>query len=306
MKFNYIIFHKGCLDGFSSFIILYKSHNITKDAHIYPDIPSTNTIPDDITNKDVIIMDVAYKYNVLNEIVKRSKSVLYIDHHITSYEENKNIDSPKFKMIFDKYESGASLVWKYFFPRIRMPLCIQFIKDNDIGTWKLKHTHDFIAGINVNYSKDVNHNNINDWLKIFHNSTIKQIIKKGMIYNEYVDYILNTTYNKFSPAYFPSKKIFDMFPNSFDKIGQYKVAVYTGHGCPNNTLLALKILEKTSSDFVIFWTLNFDRQYYVISFRSKKINVGKIAKLFGGGGHDLASSCNIPQSLLLINEMFVI
>jgi hypothetical protein len=303
MKYNYIIFHKGCLDGFSSFIVLYKTHTIDKNAKIYPDTPSTNIIPDDIKNKDVIIMDVAYKYNVLSEIVKLAKSVLYIDHHITSYEDNKKITSQNFKMIFNKYESGASLTWKHFFPKIKLPLFIQYVKDNDIGIWKMKHTHDFIASVNVNYPKELSHNNIDKWLQLFHNTTIKKVINKGIIYNEYVEYVMNANYNKFSSGYFPSNKLYNMFPDAFNKPKQYKVAIYTGHGCPNNTLLALKILDKTSADFVMFWTLNFERQEYIVSFRSRDVNVGKIAKLFNGGGHDLAASCNIPKTLFSIDQL---
>ena len=58
--YNYVIFHKGCNDGFASFIILNKSKLISNDAIIYQDVPSAKSVPQRITGKDVIIMDVAY------------------------------------------------------------------------------------------------------------------------------------------------------------------------------------------------------------------------------------------------------
>lgn len=303
MKYNYIIFHKGCIDGFASFIILYKSQQINKNAKIYPDTPSTKTIPEDIYNKDVIIMDVAYNYDILKEIIKRAKSVLYIDHHITNYNEINTINDEKFKMIYDVNECGASLTWKYLFPKMKIPYFIKMIKDNDIGIWKMNHTHDFISGLSVKYGKEVSHDNIDKWLKLFNDKEVNNIIKKGIIYNEYVEYIINASYNKFSQTYFPSTKVFNMFPNKFKKIKQYKVAFYTGRGCPNNTLLSLKILDKTSADFVLFWTYNIERNEYIVSLRSKKINVGYIAKLFGGGGHDLAASFNLSKNILQIEDL---
>src|SRR3989339_1548469 len=86
-KFNYIIFHKGCLDGFSSFIILHHLNLIMDNAMIHPDVPSSKYPPKNLQGKDVIIMDVAYKSNVLKEIVSQSNSVLFIDHHTSIKDE---------------------------------------------------------------------------------------------------------------------------------------------------------------------------------------------------------------------------
>ncbi len=61
MKYNYIIYHKNCFDGFTSLIIFIKSNNYEKKHTIYPDVPSSNKIPPNIKGKNIIIMDVAYK-----------------------------------------------------------------------------------------------------------------------------------------------------------------------------------------------------------------------------------------------------
>jgi len=303
-KYDYIIFHKGCIDGFTSFIVLYKSQQINRNAIIYPDIPSATQIPDNIINKNVIIMDVAYKYNILLEIIRLSKHITFIDHHITTFNEIQNINDPKFTLIYNKYECGASLTWKFFFKNKPIPLFIKYIKDNDIGEWKLKDTRNFIAGLSVKYNKDINHKNIIKWLTLLNEYNVKKLINKGIIYNEYIDYIVNANFNKFSVLYFPSKLLYTNFKHFFIKPNQYKVAVYTGRGCPSITLISEKILEKTNVDFVIMWTYNFERQEYILSFRSKTINVGNIAQLFGGGGHDFAASCTISKSLYKIDELF--
>ena len=54
--YNYVIFHKNCMDGFSGFFILYTSHTIDGTAHIYPDVPSARSVPPKIDGKDIIIL----------------------------------------------------------------------------------------------------------------------------------------------------------------------------------------------------------------------------------------------------------
>ena len=65
-KYNYVIYHRGCYDGFSAFTILDKSGLIEKNAVIFPDVPSAKFAPRGVEDKDVIIMDTAYKYDILS------------------------------------------------------------------------------------------------------------------------------------------------------------------------------------------------------------------------------------------------
>lgn len=48
-----------------------------------------------------------------------------------------------------------------------------------------------------------------------------------------------------------------------------------------------------------------DTKQYVLSFRSKNIDVGKIANIFGGGGHKLASACSFLANKYHIQDLFV-
>ena len=86
-KYNYVIYHKRCFDGFTGFLILHQSKQIDRHALIYPDVPSATSIPQSLEGKNVIIIDCAYKYNILKEIVRKAKHVTFIDHHITIYED---------------------------------------------------------------------------------------------------------------------------------------------------------------------------------------------------------------------------
>jgi oligoribonuclease NrnB/cAMP/cGMP phosphodiesterase (DHH superfamily) len=305
--FNYAIYHKNCQDGFSSLIVLLKSKKLSRDATIYHDVPSATTPPKDIDNKNVIIMDVAYKYDVIKEIFERAKSVVFIDHHVSIRDDVAKL-SEKFKkkveIIYDVNESGASLTWKYFFKNEKMPLFIKYIRDNDIGAWKMKDTKPFIYSLKVKYDIDLKRDVVDKWKNLFNDENTKKLVQTGKIYEEYANSLLDENVRKYTLEAFPSEKIYHDFPDHFKKPGQYRVAVVCGGGCPSSTLLALRLLESVACDFVIMWTYIMDKKEYVLSFRSKEVDVSTIAQIFGGGGHKLASACSFSVSKYHIQDLF--
>jgi len=306
--YNYVIFHKKCPDGFTGFFLLHKSNQIHKSALIYPDVPSAKNTPPNIDNKDLIIIDVAYKYNVLQDIISKAKSVLFIDHHITIRNDVLKLEEEypdKFKSIYNEKKSGATLTWEFLYPKKKHPYFIDLIEDNDIGKWELPNIKDFMSGFNVNFDLKLNDVNLKKFNILFKKSTIKQLINKGKIYNEYKKYLTQENSTRISIERFPSDNIYKEFKDVFKKPGQYKVAVYCGSSCPNPTELADKILDDTKCDFFISWVLNLDRNEYVLTFRSFNVNVGNIAKLFNGGGHTYAAACSFKATRYNITDLFL-
>jgi oligoribonuclease NrnB/cAMP/cGMP phosphodiesterase (DHH superfamily) len=308
--YNYVIFHRGCLDGFSGFFILNQTGKIHKNALIYPDIPSAKDIPPNIENKNIIIIDVAYNPDILMKIMQVAKKVTFIDHHISIREDilKLKIDK-KHEIIYDDKKSGASLVWKYFYKNKKEPLFIKYIEDNDIGAWKIKETKPFILGLRVKYSTDLSRENLKRWKKLLNISEVKKLIKKGLVYQEYHNNLLDIETKRYSMLKFPSQKIYDEFPKFFTKVGQYRVAVYNGGGCPNASSLGERIMQKVDCDFALLWNYQFDKKEYILTMRSgdnkgKIVDVSQIAKLFGGGGHVQAASCSINKNKYEIFDLF--
>uniref|UniRef100_A0A6C0EBT5 Uncharacterized protein n=1 Tax=viral metagenome TaxID=1070528 RepID=A0A6C0EBT5_9ZZZZ len=306
--YDYVIFHKNCFDGFTGFIILNGTNKIEKHASIYPDVPSAKNVPPNIENKNVIIIDVAYNYDVLKEIMTRAKSVLFIDHHVTIKEDvekiTKELNNKNHIVIYDDTQSGSTLTWKYFYPKKSRPLFIKYVDDNDTGQWRLKHTREFLSSLEVNYKTDLSHDNISKWNKLYDSSIVKKLIKLGKRYIEYKTYITEHNAKRYSLELFPSNKIYEEYTKYFSKPAQYKVALYCGSGCPSSTSLASKILESVKCDFVIMWTLNMEKKEYVLSFRSENVDVGEIASIFGGGGHKLAAACSFNINKFRIEDLF--
>ena len=306
--YNYVIYHKKCPDGFAGFFILHKAKKIDKNAIIFPDVPGAKVVPSNIDNKDVIIIDVAYKANIVREIIMRAKSLLFIDHHITIHEEIKELQnqfSDKFRYIFNNNKSGATLTWDFLYPKKKHPYFIDLIEDNDIGRWKMPNIKNFMTGFSVNYDLKLTFDNIKKFNSLLNKSTINKLINKGKIYNEYKSYLTTENASRYSVKKFPSNLIYKKFNNFFSKPGQYKVAVYCGSSCPGPSDLAEKILKESDCDFFIAWVLNFDRNEYILTFRSININVGEIAKLFNGGGHTYAAACSFKIDKYNINDIFM-
>ena len=57
MRFNYVIYHKNCLDGFAAFFLLHEAKKIDKHALIYPDVPSAKRSPPRIENMNILIFN---------------------------------------------------------------------------------------------------------------------------------------------------------------------------------------------------------------------------------------------------------
>src|SRR5690606_1940829 len=105
--------------GFAGFLILTTTDKISHNAIIYPDIPSAKEPPPNLENKNVIIIDVAYKKNILEQIFKKANFVLFIDHHVTIRNDVLQlitIFENIHKVVYDSSKSGATLTWDYFYP----------------------------------------------------------------------------------------------------------------------------------------------------------------------------------------------
>lgn len=311
-KFDFVIYHKNCLDGFTGLFVLWLAGTFDKNAIIYPDVPSAQDMPLGLHGKKVGIVDVAYKKDVLRKIVDSAKSVLFIDHHISIKEEIEEIqkyikqNNKKATVYFDEKGCGASLAWDYFF-KDKKPQLINLIKDNDMGIWELPKTKEFITGLEVNYLLEPSYKNLKKWKNLLKEKEIKKVIRFGSVYMEYKKYLLNQNAKRYSLEQFPSQFMFDKFPGFFNKVGQYKVAVYNGSGCPSTSSLGELMMKKIDCDFVFIWSYNLDKKDYVVSLRSVDdgVDVGSIAQLYGGGGHHSSAAFFFSDTKYTIRDFFM-
>jgi len=295
------------VDGFCGFFVAWMSGKLAKDITIYEDMPSANNVPPDIKGKTLIIIDVAYKKEILEIIFSEAASVVFIDHHVSI---NNDVEELKkkytnIKIIYDEEECGASLAWKYFNSRKEMPQFLEYVKDNDTGKWKLPKTKRFLCALKTYFHLSTESKSLNKWFRLLREEDLNKLLKKGKYMLKYSNQLVHVAMPKHSRELFPSKLLFDANPGLYTKVGQYTVAVFCGLNCPDTSELGAYALKKIDCDFCLFWIYNLDSRIYVCGLRSRdNVDVSLIAKSFGGGGHKHACGFSFSSSKYNISDLF--
>jgi nanoRNase/pAp phosphatase (c-di-AMP/oligoRNAs hydrolase) len=310
-KYNYVIFHKGCLDGFSGYFVAHNTGKIDKNATVWQDVPSATRVPKGIEGKDVLIIDVAYKKEVLEEIFRLASSVVFIDHHVSIKEDVEELyekykDKTNIKIKYDERHSGATLTWKFFHKREQAPLFLKYIEDQDTGKWEYENTKPFIYALHANYHLSIESKSLNKWARLLNKQYVLEMIEQGKYMQMYNEHLVNINLPRHSLHSFPSKDVLDHLDGALDmEIGQYTVAVYNGFNCPSVTDLAKEALKRMENvDFCLFWIYNIPREMYIVSLRSRDTDITPITKAFGGGGHTYAGAFSFSKTDIDISDLF--
>ncbi len=138
------IYHFPCADGFGSAFATWLKHGHDFDYH-----PANYGEPiPDVDDRKVYIFDFSYPLDEMNVIIKRADSVAVRDHHKTAEEALgglavKHKDNPLVDIVFDVNKSGAVLTWEYWFPNDDVPEMFRLIEDRDLWNFKYQDTKAF-------------------------------------------------------------------------------------------------------------------------------------------------------------------
>jgi oligoribonuclease NrnB/cAMP/cGMP phosphodiesterase (DHH superfamily) len=302
-----------CIDGFSGLFTAYSAGLVNNDVNIIPAVPGAPHAPPGIIDKNVLIIDVAFKLDVIKDIISKCKRLTFIDHHVSirddmmEYIEDElkgKTEKENLTVIYDDNRAGCTLAWKHLLPERKIPLFMKYVEDNDIGAWRHEKTKFFIFGLSSNYNLEPTMDNLKEWEKLTDHEEVHRLCMEGIVIDKYNNKLLDKIFNYHTIEKFPSKKIQSQFNTFFDKVGKYKVAVHCGSDCPSSTGIGLKLLNETDCDFAFIWSLDISERKYYVSLRSKEVDVGSIAKIFGGGGHKLASGFSMPTNIYNILDLF--
>lgn len=273
-KIDFVIYHAGCCDGFGSAYGIWKYFQKNNKSQLdniifYP--AKHGSSPPSVTNKNVVICDFSYNKCTLENMIKKSNSLIILDHHKSAEKELKDI--PDNYKIFDMNHSGAVITWKYFFPDTEIPKFIKYIEDRDIWKKEMDYTDEFSLVFQTIPMK------FEEYDKYLDNNNLEKLIKKGKVILEYnnnsIKQICKYAVVKFSEIKDKYYMIAYVQSNVLKSdIGNYLVT----HLFPN-------------CDFSV--TYNYDDLNNVTKFSLRsddnKEDVSVISKLLGGGGHRNAS-----------------
>lgn len=256
-----IIYHGDCNDGFGAALAayLYYGDHAEYFAGMYD-----GKVPN-VTNRDVLIFDYHFKYEILTEMKKKAKSLILKDHHVTVMNSLSNLDYA----IFDVNKCGAMLAWEHFFNE-DPPEMFLWLQDRDLYLNKYPESNAFYYYLNSQpYDLTI-------WKNIF--NQLKDPIERNNI--------LKT-----------GQQIYQFYLAQMELILKHharKIVVDNVEGWILNTnrMFATEaghILAKRTGTFAIIWSIN-EKNTVGCSVRSVGSYTAKmIAEKRGGGGHEHAA-----------------
>lgn len=277
-----IISHAGCLDGWTAAYIAKKRY---PEAEIV--LLNHGIDPEPIINqcvgKDVIMLDYSLRTREQNDKLNSVAKTFHIyDHHKTAQAVLEGVDYAT----FDMKRSGAGLAWDYLIePYLPIfaarPFWINYTEDQDLWNWALLNSKEINAYLQVLPRTIEAWDELTQLTPDFAQSLAAE---GGKGVRKYVEYYMNSVIPEARSGSF-------IFEGTV-----YKTAVlnipYAGVSEVGNRL----VLDD-KHDIALLW---FERGDDIIQFslRSNRdgnnVDVGAIAKSYGGGGHRNAAGFQMP------------
>ena len=319
-----VLYHSNCQDGFFAAATLYQKFG--KDALYIPvgykpiqDISPQEALeyifnpknaeeffangnsnyrlsdvhPEMYQDIELFILDYSFPVGHLEAYSKLFKSILTIDHHVTSAKayadkyttgETKEgwlvmYPSENTKLVFSDKDSGAMLTHRYFNPQEPVPYFIELVSDRDLWQFKKKETDLFHYGVRL-----LNEENIQKVLN-YANTNFEFILHLGELQKKEVHNRIKKT---------KRHGVLPVKITLHDK--DYKGAIVNSSLDIASDLC--NSIIKDGYDIVMAYSVQAldDVSFSVRS--AKGVDSSKLSLSFGGGGHAQASGFHAPSKTL--------
>jgi len=289
-----VIYHNNCYDGVTAAWVMYKYLTATGKINEpaakfkgcnYSDAPPWDLIDD----ANVYIVDFSWPRPIMEEIYRRSKSLIILDHHKTAqealvgFEDWCRYQSDKVSnvtVIFDMNRSGAGLAWDYFMTNDARPPLVDYVEDRDLWKYALPSSREFNAYIQ---SFDID---LEVWIDSFGNGNLNHTnLETGIALLRQQSKLVRQIAEHARMSVLPSVKENNYEP-WYKEMGIY---VHT-------TVLMSEVCEQmlANNPEANYAWYDFQRKdgKIQVGLRSRAgsdVDVSAIAKLYGGGGHKHAA-----------------
>lgn len=274
------IYHANCADGFGAAWVVRQAlgaENVEFHAGHY------GKPAPDVEGRDVIIVDFSYPYHLLVLLGHQARSILIIDHHKTAAEDlalppftpapasfsEWATSTQRVGTVFDMERSGAGLTWDYFNPGEPRPALINHIEDRDLWRFKLEGTREIQANL-FSYPYD-----FEVW-DVLMRQPIAAAIAAGVAierkHHKDVAELLAGCKRRMQIAGYDVPVANLPYIHSSD----------AGH------------LMADGEPFAACYQDTSEHRYFSLRSTSMGLDVGEIAKQYGGGGHRNAAGFKVP------------
>lgn len=247
----------------------------------YYEVDYIKPLPIDIIkpNEEIYLVDYSFKEDTIwqfDEILKKTKNVVWVDHHTSSINLLKvRPDLKKIKGIIQDGISGAALTYMYLYncDFENIPYYIKLVSDYDC--WLYKYNPDttyFKIGMDMEKQgpleyvwKQLYKESDKEYLEENSGLIIDCLINKGKIIKDYIDKDNESYREQWSYE---------------SEIDGYRCLVINRKS--NSWIFGKKYYEYP---VVVVWAFNGDKYSYSIFSNDKTVDCSKIAEKLGGGGH---------------------
>lgn len=266
-------------DGEGSAFLVAK-HTSSSNPEDFIPMNYNKEFPIDVIQKDeeVYIVDFSISPDDMRELLKITTNVHWIDHHKTAIEKYEGFEH-EIKGL--RYDGVAACELTYVYLKIlkgtdksfdkemlkEVPEFIALIGDRDVWKWEYEETKDFCSGLSLYDTKPTS----SVWNDLIYlgEAAVKDICCEGRIANIY----RARRYEKISKAFSYDGKV---------KGFEDKKAIILNQGIASSE--AFEAVKKEYHDFMIAYV--YDGEFYSVSlYTNGDMDVSKIAKHYGGGGH---------------------
>lgn len=277
-----VIYHGNCADGFTAAwlanIFCYQRAKglsdrdgpVERPTEWYVDAHAGvyGTPPPDVTRRMVYILDFSYTPEVMLEIAEKAADVFWIDHHASAINAMKDIEHPNLHKTVSVERSGAYLTSKLLFPD-RDPLeMVKLVDDRDRWEFADKRSRPFAAGL---FSRPYK---LGEWNYACDN------VERLTVEGEAIDRNNLKAINELLDVQL-----------RFEEIDGVNVPTANMSYMSSSDGGAEMLRRHPEVPFAATWYLRKDgkKVYSLRSRNGEDVDVGAIAKKFGGGGHKHAA-----------------
>lgn len=272
------IYHGNCADGFGAAWAV--RHGLGEENVEF--LAGRYGMPaPDVTDRVVVIVDFSFPLVTLQAMARQASAVLVIDHHKTAAEALAELQPapadyyewadtpPKLCALFDMNRSGAGLTWDFFFPNTERPALINHIEDRDLWRFKLEGTREIQANL-FSYPYD-----FEMWDALMQQPINAAIAAGTAIARKH------------------HKDVAELVAGSMRRM------VIAGHDVPVANLPYIHSsdaghLMAQGEPFAACYQDTTEHRYFSLRSSDEGLDVGEIAKQYGGGGHRNAAGFKVP------------
>jgi oligoribonuclease NrnB/cAMP/cGMP phosphodiesterase (DHH superfamily) len=265
-----ICYHHNDLDGRCAGAIVLKKYPECRMREVNYD--KTPAFASEITMHEcVYIVDFSFKPRIMDDLLLLTTNITWIDHHKTAKEYGYKLAG--LRDFSEPGLSGCELTWKHLFPEEPMPEAVRLLGDYD--TWRFDTKEDSV-GFQFGLRSEPNRPDAVIWHKLLANVGCIQLKTTG---HGIVNYKTNVSRG--------------ILKNGYN-------LTFEGHMCfvVNTPMIdsAMFDLHACAAEYGVLIAWIYDGKNYTVSMRSRSgVDVSKIAKKYGGGGHSGAAGFVIDK-----------